>query len=209
MTGRLLLVALALVAVAAAATAQPDPRIQPLIKGSMVATVFNSDEIQDVDAGFGFGLGGGAWIPLGSGRFVLQPEVMYVNRRAWVRVIGDSAPDQTLEQFEIQFQSLDIPLLVNWMFSRSPELDLFLQGGVVASVNLDAKVENSSGDLIQTEELDNITSPYWAAALGLGLRVGPIVWDIGYRWGLSDVGDVSSAGSPRMDWFNFSFGVTF
>jgi hypothetical protein len=41
------------------------------------------------------------------------------------------------------------------------------------------------------------------------VRAGVVQVDASYRWGLGSVGAVGSAGDPRMDAFNFSFGIIF
>jgi len=196
-------------------TAQlPGPGVRPVVKGGMVVTILNSDEIQDGDAGFGFSLGAGAFMLLGNPRFAIQAEINYVDKRAWVRVQEGSSPGQTLTQFEMQYKYLDVPVLIDWIFFEGPEMRAFLQGGPVASFLLGAKIEDQRNGEIVKEKISGLNDATFSMALGAGLQAGIITVEMRYYFGVTKIGDTGSAsdpkaGDPRLDTLNFIFGLMF
>ncbi len=205
----ILLTVAVLLLITVTASAQVKPGIRPFVKFSMIAMSLNSDEIQDVDAGFGFGFGAGARIPLGESKFVFLPELTYTDRSSWLRVQEGDRPGALIEQFELQLKHLEVPLMVHWNFSRAEDMSFFLMAGYVASFLMDAKIEDSDGENVETSELETLNDFYSSISLGFGVRAGVVQVDASYRFGLGDVGRVENGGDPRMDAFNFSFGIIF
>jgi len=195
--------------IAPTAFAQIPEGIRPVVKGALVTTIFNSSEIKDADAGFGYSFGAGAIIPLGNPAFSIQPEVNYVDKRAWVRVQEGDSPGLTLAQYELQFSYLDIPVVANWYFSRAPELRIYLQGGAMASLRLSSKLEDEVNGEIVKKDIEGLNDLTWGIPIGIGLQAGRITVEMRYDIGLTKVGNVEDAGDPRIDTLNFLFGFVF
>lgn len=204
------IITLLIITMATTCFAQRPEGIRLVGKVGMVNTILNSDEIKDGDGGFGFSLGGGLIIPLPGKRFTLQGEVNYVDKRSWVRVQEGDSPGNTLAQYELQFEYVDIPVMLNWNFTREPELAIYLQGGAMASILASAQVEDQrDGTIVKEEIKDEMNDAVFGMLLGAGLQAGRIVVEVRYNFGVTGIGEAREAGDPRIDTMNFLFGFVF
>lgn len=180
--------------------------------GSYTLTDFKSD------AKMGFNIG--AFARLGGNKLYLQPELLYSIRKGNTNLTltsssgGTSAGDYT-QSFDIK--SIQVPLLLGYKLIDLKLASIRVFTGPAMSVIL----KNSEIQLSKSGVVINDPSIYdpktfknnvWNWQLGGGVDVGPLVFDVRYEWGLTNVsdGDVTKVGFVNKgNILTFSLGYKF
>ncbi|UCG89154.1 MAG: PorT family protein [Gemmatimonadota bacterium] len=148
------------------------------IRLGLKAGAANSDIAQVDNTEKRWGFVGGAYVGLGLGSIIVQPELLYVQRKA--RVLDGDANLVDLNQ-----DYVDVPLLVGFTFGIIVKPMLYL--GPVASFETSCGI---SFETLSSECTDFDTkSAVLSGAIGAALDVGLFNIDVRYNVGLSDLQD--------------------
>lgn len=122
-----------------------------------------------------WGLAGGAYLGVGLGSIIVQPEVLYVQRRARIPGLGAELAD-------LNQNYVDVQLLVGFTFGILVKPILYL--GPVASFETSCGISLAA---LSSECTDFDTkSAVFSAAVGAALDIGVFNLDVRYSLGLTD-----------------------
>lgn len=130
----------------------------------------------DAQTGYHIGLFG----RFGGAGFFVQPELLFTQTRgefAYVPsgVAGSSAP----ENYEAEFNRLDIPVMVGFRFFKV----LRVMAGPIASININSELKNA----VETVDDADFNSATFGYQAGLGVDIGNLSVEGKYEGGLSKV----------------------
>jgi len=146
------------------------------IRLGLKAGAANSDisKVDNTEKRWGFV--GGAYVGLGLGSIIVQPELLYVQRRARI-------PDGDANLVDLNQNYVDVPLLVGFTFGILVKPMLYL--GPVASFETSCGI---SFETLSNECTDFDTkSAIFSGAIGAALDIGLFNIDVRYNLGLSDL----------------------
>jgi hypothetical protein len=131
-------------------------------------------------------------IPIGSGFFMLQPELHWLQK-------GSQIDDINGDDITNTFNYLELPLLLRFNFGG--EAKIFAIGGPSVGYLLSGKTDGDDIDRDLYEDTE------WGVHLGVGIGLGALEVDVRYMAGLSDIsavdGDLSEVKNSA-----FGAGVT-
>jgi hypothetical protein len=155
--------------------AVPTARLQAQgIRLGIKAGATNSDVAKVDNTEKRWGLVGGAYVGLGLGSIIVQPELLYVQRRA--RILAQRL------LVDLNQNYVDVPLLVGFSFGILVKPMLYL--GPVASFETSCGI--SFGTLSNECTDFNTRSAVFSGAIGAALDIGLFNIDVRYNLGLSD-----------------------
>ena len=143
--------------------------------------------IKDFKSGFQ----GGVFLSIYLKKFYVQPEVYFSLKRGALQT-SFSDPlnsNSTLNISQsINFQSIDVPLLVGYKFLDLKLIRFRIWGGPVVSYVLNKEYSLSINGTNQSEHItrDDFKDTTWSAQLGAGLDLLMLTIDIGYEFGMDD-----------------------
>jgi len=142
---------------------------------------------------FGFDLAVVSDIPLGE-VVSFGPELHWMQKGYKIEDIGGP-----IEELTATFNYLELPLLVKFNFGETAKF--FVMGGPSFGYLLDGRTEDNDGNK-EDLELDDVNRIELGAHLGAGIGVGPLVFDIRYILGISNL----AKDIPDTEIHNTSFG---
>ena len=154
--------------------------------GLLLSTVTIDSGYWDQDPGIkpGIDLAISASIPLGKGRFALQPELHWLQKGYQ---ISDATADTFLFGKVINtFNYIDLPVLLRYSFGASK--NLFVTGGPCAGYFISG---TQKSDTYGTQSFDKSTFHRleWSMYLGAGLVLGALEVDLRYMQGFNDIAE--------------------
>jgi hypothetical protein len=138
---------------------------------------FKSDQFIPNDAQTGYHIG--VFGRFGGAGFFVQPEALFTQTSGKFRVNLPPFSSQAPENYEADFNRLDIPVMVGYRFFKVVRI----MAGPIASFNINSEIKDA-GDTVQDVEFKNSTFGYQA---GLGFDLGNLSVDAKYEGGLSSV----------------------
>lgn len=148
------------------------------------------------DAKMGFNIG--AFARVGGKKLYLQPELLYSIRKGNTTLTLDpsstgSQPAGTYTQ-SFDVKSVQVPLLLGYKLIDLKLASIRIFTGPAMSVilkNSEITLANSGGVVVNPTLYDPKTfkNNVWDWQLGGGVDVGPLVVDVRYSWGLTNVSD--------------------
>lgn len=142
---------------------------------------------------FGFDLAVVSDIPLGE-VVSFGPELHWMQKGYKIEDIGGP-----IEELTATFNYLELPLLIKFNFGETAKF--FVMGGPSVGYLLDGRTEDNDGNK-EDLELDDVNRIELGAHLGAGIGVGPLVFDIRYILGISNL----AKDIPDTEIHNTSFG---
>jgi hypothetical protein len=140
------------------------------IKAGLSSTEVDFKNKQFTPQGAQTGYHVGVFGRIGGGGFFVQPELLFT------QTSGRFSSDQK-ENFEAQFNRLDVPVMVGIRFLKL----IRLQAGPIASLNINSKLKEA-GSTVSDAEFKDATLGYQA---GVGVDLGNLSLDARYEGGLS------------------------
>jgi len=153
------------------------------------------------DAKSGYDLG--AFARLGT-KIYLQPELLYCVRK------GQSMSGSTAQNLDIK--SIQVPVLIGAKLIDLKLASIRAFTGPAMSFVMNSSEITYSGVTAGLYDTKNYKNNIWDWQLGAGVDVGPLVLDVRYEWGLSNVseGKVGSIGFVNKgNTLTFSLGFKF
>jgi len=153
------------------------------------------------DAKSGYDLG--AFARLGT-KLYLQPELLYCVRK------GQSMSGSTAQNLDIK--SIQVPVLIGAKLIDLKLASIRAFTGPAMSFVMNSSEITYSGVTAGLYDTKNYKNNIWDWQLGAGVDVGPLVLDVRYEWGLSNVseGKVGSIGFVNKgNTLTFSLGFKF
>lgn len=135
----------------------------------------NGDLLNDTESKFGLDLAILYAIPLGSGTFMLQPELHWSQHGSTISDVNNNEITTTLNY-------LELPVLLRLNFGGN--VKLFALAGASAGYLLGGKLE---GDNVADDVKEVYDDLDFSGILGLGIGLGPIEIDVRYHAGLTDI----------------------
>jgi hypothetical protein len=173
-----------------------------------------SDFTSDARTGFNVG----AFARIGGSKLYLQPELLYSVKKGnsnFTLVNNADGEGNYSQSFDIK--SIQVPLLLGYKLINLKLASLRVFTGPAMSVilkNSQIGLTNSGGMAFDPSLYDpkNFKNNVWDWQLGAGVDVGPLVFDVRYDWGLTNVseGDVTKVGFvSKGNILTFSLGYKF
>lgn len=171
------------------------------------------------DAKMGFNIGGFA--RLGTNKYYFQPELLYSIRKGSTNLAVGTSPTGGVPAGNytqaVDVKSIQVPLLLGYKLLDLKLASIRAFTGPAMSVILKSsqiKLTNSGGVVVDPALYNPNTfkNNAWNWQLGAGADVGPIVFDVRYEWGLSNVsgGDATKIGFVNKgNILTFSLGYKF
>lgn len=153
------------------------------------------------DAKSGYNLG--VFARLGK-RVYLQPELLYCVRK------GQSMSGTTSQNLEIK--AIQVPMLLGLKILDLKLASIRAFTGPAMSFVMNSSKITYDGVTSSLYDTKNYKNNIWDWQLGAGVDVGPVIFDVRYEWGLSNVSDgkVSSIGFVNKgNTLTFSLGFKF
>jgi hypothetical protein len=162
----------------------------------------------------------GAFARIGGKKLYLQPEVLYSIKKGSSSVnLAESSGGLNAGMYTQNFdvKSIQVPLLLGYKLLDLKLVSLRLFTGPAMSVvlkNSQISLTGSGGAVVDPSLYDPKTfkNNVWDWQLGGGVDVGPLVLDVRYEWGLTNVsdGDVTKIGFVNKgNTLTFSLGYKF
>ncbi len=146
---------------------------------------FSRFEVTDMNNESRVDLVGGGYFKLPFGAVVgLQAEVLY--SRGGFRN-GDSGEQASAFDVDAVYSMLAIPLLLRFDIPRESGTIWYVYTGPELSFVLDAQEKSNLSNDAWESITAVTTSPIWSVALGGGLEIGDVAFDLRYVYGLSDL----------------------
>ena len=171
------------------------------------------------DAKMGFNIG--AFARLGGSKLYLQPELLYSIKKGNTNLTVGTSPSGGLPAGtytqSVDVKSIQVPLLLGYKLLDLKLASIRAFTGPAMSVIMKSsqiKLKNSGGVAVDPAlyNPDTFKNNAWNWQLGAGADVGPIVFDVRYEWGLSNVsgGDATKIGFVNKgNILTFSLGYKF
>ena len=158
------------------------------------------------DVKMGYNIGGFA--RLGFNKVYIQPELLYSDRKGNtdLNITNSSNTFETglttgLYSQSVDVKSIQVPLLLGYKLLDLKLASVRVFTGPAMSIilnNSSMKLTSAGGGAVNPNlyNPDTFKSNVWNWQLGGGVDVGPLVLDVRYEWGLTNVstGDVSKVG---------------
>lgn len=138
---------------------------------------FKSDQFVPYDAQTGYHVG--VFGRFGGGGFFVQPELLFTQTSGKFGVNLPPFSSQMPEDYEAEFNRLDVPVMVGFRFLKV----IRLMAGPIASFNINSEIKNAI-ETVDEVEFKKATLGYQA---GLGFDLGNLSVDAKYEGGLSSV----------------------
>ena len=174
-----------------------------------------SDFKADAQNGYNVGL----FARIGAKKIYFQPELLYSNKKATSSFNLTEAPSEGLstgaysQAFDIR--AIQIPFLLGYRLIDLKLVSLRAFTGPAMSVILNnTQIKLTGPDAIPTSIYDPkmFKNNVWNWQLGGGVDIGPLVLDVRYEWGLTNVseGDITKVGFvSKGNTLTFSLGYKF
>lgn len=162
-----------------------DFSIGPKVGISQTNLDLSKENFESGDAKFGYHVG--VFSRIGFGGFFLQPEVLYTQTKG--KFSFDNMGSELDGDYESSFNRLDIPVMVGFKLFNF----LRLQGGPIASIDMNSELKNAVKD-VQNVDFEKSTLGYQA---GIGLDIGNMIIDAKYESSLNKL--TSNVGSFSTD----------
>lgn len=147
------------------------------------------------DAKMGYNIG--AFARLGGNKLYLQPELLYSIRKGNTNLnltasTGGLATGAYTQSFDVK--SIQVPLLLGYKLIDLKLASVRVFTGPAMSVilnNSQISLTSSGGSTVSSNLYDPKTfkNNVWDWQLGGGVDVGPLVFDVRYSWGITNVSD--------------------
>jgi hypothetical protein len=161
-----------------------DFSIGPKVGISQTTLDLSKEFFESGDADFGYHVG--IFSRIGFGGFFIQPEVLYTQTHGKFSFDGMGSEDDG--EYESSFNRLDIPVMLGFKLFKF----LRLQGGPIASFDVNSELKDASND-IKDVDFEKSTLGYQA---GIGFDIGNLIIDAKYESSLnkltSNVGSLST-----------------
>ena len=162
----------------------------------------NDGETLDDNVKGGAGFAGGAFVRFNLNGFMLQPELMYSQKR-----FSESADGQELGY---KLDDIDFAIALGGQGEWADGNRWRLYTGPVISFNLSTELEFEGVSVSGDDVGELFNSPRLALILGAGLDLGPVVVDVRFVPGITNTIDPDQV-EPEdtqtpLEWFQFSLG---
>lgn len=170
------------------------------------------------DAKMGYNIG--AFARIGGNKIYLQPELLYSTNKGNTDLLVGSSPSGGLTpgtyNQSLDIKSIQVPLLLGYKLIDLKLASIRVFTGPAMSVILNnSRINLTNSGVVVDPNLYNpktFKNNVWNWQLGGGVDVGPIVVDVRYEWGLTNVsdGDVTKIGFiNKGNILTFSLGYKF
>lgn len=140
---------------------------------------FKNEQFVPYDAQTGYHVG--VFGRFGGGGFFVQPELLFTQTSGKFGINMPPFSSQSPENYEADFNRLDIPVMVGFRFLKVVRL----MAGPIASFNINSEIKDAV-ETVDNVEFKKSTLGYQA---GLGVDIGNLSVDAKYEGGLSSVTD--------------------